>query len=638
MSVRPDGRVFEALALAEYESAWGAPTNSTKRIVATLSDNSSRPIDWVMLALAAKRLGIPGPKVDGIAPADVPTAAFMLHLGVNVPDAVRFLLARRTGKGWRTTIESAWAILGLAAVLDRAGSDYLAGGRLAISVNGEAAREIVLPGRVDPSFDGRVSMPEPPGGWPERIVVRLTFEGRGTAFYTAALEGLVRGGEPASRGIAVTREYFEKDGDTFRPADGRLRVGRPVLVHLTVTATEPREYVMVSDPRPDGFEPVDRLVTEVKGSRRVAEGLSDSVDLSDGWQSRMEEFMRSVRGDRRRESEWAIALLREIIEQRRFKAGTRDEQLLLPAGASAASVEHRDDRTLFFLSALPAGTTHLYYMVRPEFAGDFRALPARAEPMYEPEVHGSGAESVLSVGTGCSAAALPLAPGVEGLLAVVGALRAADADELIAHVPSHPRVGDLLARVCDEAAFRAWLSIDSGPGVDAARRDVATRALCGGAPLPVLMEALSSERPLQRGLEGASAEADAVLAWAMEDRAMRLELLAQAQRLRGTARVDDLPFRPVTVARAAAALKPRDGVAWRLSQRVSLPAMPLRDLASRLERDLGLAVRTKREADLPAASGTVAEILDRMLAPAKLAWRVRDGAVEIGTLDELSPP
>jgi uncharacterized protein YfaS (alpha-2-macroglobulin family) len=676
-----DPRAYAMLALAEYESAWGLSTAATKRLAGSLADlrEPQLPLDEIMLALACERLGMKeeaarlAKRAEALPLNGVPHAALLLQLqaarGGEAGDVLRFLLAHRVGQGWRTTMESAYAILGLSAILDRpAAGGYAAPGRIVIEVNGEAARELTLPGRLDPAFDGRISVPEPPAGWGGKVVVRFTFEGRGTAFYTASLEAMLGGedGPPVKRGLEISREYFEGGEGGWKPVEGGIAAGKKVLVHLTIRSSEPREYVMVTDPRGDGFEPVDGNVDDYRSRTRVVEGLTDHVDLSEGWLARRVAFQREIRGDAARESAWARELLREIVEKRRFAPRVREENFSPPNAVPAASVEHRDDRTLFFLAELPAGTSHLYYMVRAELSGEVHVLPPQATPMYEPEIHGAGVEARLRVTdellVGAGVRTFPLAPGVSGLTRVLQALERIDADELIGLIPSSPRIGDLLARVLTEPALRTWLSADSETRaagsdlrerIEAARHDLATRRLCaealGSAPkewLPAIEEAMGSDRLAALVFKGAvagdAAAIDVALAWAVEDRAFRLELLEEAQRLRGTAQVEAAAFHPVTVADVLRALGPKAPggdalVRWRLSQRGSIPDLTLGDLAVRLERDLGLKLKLVASPDvsLLPASGRVSEILDRTLLPARLYTRIRDGVLWVGPLDEI---
>ncbi len=684
ISVPVDGRVCNALALAEHESAWGTPGIATRRLIARLSDRASalQSVEEAILALAAARVGMKeeserlAVQAERRPIGDVPTASFLLQLaairGGDPSAALRFVLGHRTGNGWCNTMESAFAILGLASVLESAApSDTMPPGRVTVEVDGALVRDLPLPGRVDPAFDGRILLPEPPGGWGEKVVVRLTLKGNGLAFYTIALEALIGGEDPppVQHGLTVAREYFEKDGDAWVPVEGWIRAGRPVLVHVSLDSDQPREYLMVTDPRPDGFEPFEWPLKNLKARRRVVESSSDRVDVSDGWQTRLDEFRRTVRGDGARESAWAVALLREIGEQRRFHAMTTREDLELAGGITPAAVEHRDDRSIFFLDSLPAGTTHIYYVVRPEASGRLHALPTQAAPMYEPEVFGSGAEARFDV---TDAASFPSgettrkpSPGIDGLPAVLATLDSVDADELIALLPSGPCIGDLLLRFSDERTIQAWLAADTaisaaGPDlrerIEAARADIATRRLCAAAlsslPAPkalvAIEAALASDRLFRRVFDGASAgdlsAIDTALLWASEDRGLRLDLLAAAQKIRGTALVPDTPLRSATLADILVALGSQaptgaDLVAWKLAQRGAFASDTLAEFAAWSEAALGLPMVITGERDrlyVAPASGRVSEIFDQVLGPLDCFYRIRDGAVRVGSLEQVA--
>ncbi|MEK7864074.1 MAG: hypothetical protein AAB295_12550, partial [Chloroflexota bacterium] len=394
------------------------------------------------------------------------------------------------------------------------------------------------------------------------------------------------------------------------------------------------------------------------------EGLTARVALAEGWAARHLALKRTVRGDRSRESAWALALLREVIEKRRFAPQVQENGLPATAPIAVASLEHRDDRTLFFLNALPQGTSHLYYTVRAEHPGRVHVLPPQATPMYEPEVHARGTESRLRVTdvalVGSTARSLEAPPGVEGLLGLIESLDRVDADEVIRLVPSRPRIGDLLASVAGESGLWAWLSADAatqaaggdlGERIEAARRDLSTRRLCAdalsAAPrewLPAIEEALGSNGLARRVFEGAATgeveRIDSALLWATEDRAFRLALLAHAQRLRGTARVDARAFAPVTVGDVVRALGPKAPsgdalVSWKLSQRGEFPAGTLAELAVRLQRDLDLKIVATRDLRHAAAAGRVSDLLDSVLSPAGLFYCVRDGIVLVGPLEDI---
>jgi uncharacterized protein YfaS (alpha-2-macroglobulin family) len=59
--------------------------------------------------------------------------------------------------------------------------------------------------------------------------------------------------------------------------------------------------------------------------------------------------------------------------------------------------ELRDDRTVLFLSYLPAGSYQYTYLIHCTTRGTYHTLPARAEQSYFPEVFGRGSGSYFTV-------------------------------------------------------------------------------------------------------------------------------------------------------------------------------------------------------------------------------------------------
>ena len=73
---------------------------------------------------------------------------------------------------------------------------------------------------------------------------------------------------------------------------------------------------------------------------------------------------------------------------------------VLPDGVDRpwnAHGEARDDRAVFFLDGLDSGETVIEYLIRPELAGAFTALPARVTGMYDPDLGGRSGEARLRV-------------------------------------------------------------------------------------------------------------------------------------------------------------------------------------------------------------------------------------------------
>jgi uncharacterized protein YfaS (alpha-2-macroglobulin family) len=675
-------RLFHLLAIAEYESAWDLKTESLRRLISSLSDRPERlnQADAVVLALAATRHGMTREAeflariAEKNAPSDVPTASFLLQLqaarGGDVAPSIRYLLSHRSGRGWSNTMESACAILGLAAALERPTPAMdAAPGRVVVAINGAPVQELTLRSGADASFDGRVTIPAPAGGWKDKAVVRLTFDGQGSAFYTASLEAMVAaaGRPPVSQGFKVTREYYERGDDGWRPLDGPIRAGRLVLVVLTIDAAANRPYVMITDPRADGFEPVEteRPLRDLKFT--VHDRLSDQVDLRDGWENRLEEFRRTVRGDAARETAWGLRLLREILEKRRFVPIVREQMVDLSGLIPPDRVEHRNDRSIFFVSSSVGFGDKIAYIARAELPGSFHALPPRVEAMYEPELRGSGLETSLEVADAqappSSRRSLDLAPGVAGLIDVLPHLGTIEVDDLLARVPAQPRIGALMSSVCGEPAMRAWLSTrraTAAAGSDlterlaAARIDLATRHLAVDA-LEVqtwswesaFRAALTDDdlaRHLLQGVDPGQLEsADNLLAWADEDRQFRLSMLQALQRMKSSARLQapGLPgpgFPRVLKLLGERAPQGEGLLRWKLRQRSAFLDATLAEMAERCGRDLELKIRLLSGGETPvqAGEGRVEDALEQTLRSTNRYFSIRGGEIVVGTLEELT--
>src|SRR5262249_39715944 len=156
----------------------------------------------------------------------------------------------------------------------------------------------------------------------------------------------------------------------------------------------------------------------------------------------------TARGNPERESAWAKALLREIIERKKFSRVSDAQSINFTPPADPAHVEHRDDRTIFFLNTLRSGFSGVWYFARAEHAGRLHALPPRVEAMYQPEIHASGTETRLEVADGTLVRVpgreLENAVGVDGLLVVLPHITLSDADSILTMIPSKPRIGELL--------------------------------------------------------------------------------------------------------------------------------------------------------------------------------------------------
>ncbi len=285
----------------------------------------------------------------------------LLHARPDHPLAkqiVAGLLQERRGGTWRTTQETAWALLAL--------GDY------------RRAQEKVVPdmtARVffgdtltaEQVFGGRSLLPQVAKTPAAEVLAAggsaLSFEvqGQGTLFYEARLR-YVRKTLPSDtldRGFFVEKRLrrvtFDELGDALsvvpRETLAKFHGSDLVLADVVVVTPKPRRFVVVDDPLPAGFEAIDmRLATSTRRPGTGFGGGSFNEDDEDG-----------------------------------------------DAYGAHYTKEVRDDRVLFFVDALPAGVYRYRYLARATSLGTFVVPPTRAEEMYAPEVFGRTGASSVSV-------------------------------------------------------------------------------------------------------------------------------------------------------------------------------------------------------------------------------------------------
>jgi uncharacterized protein YfaS (alpha-2-macroglobulin family) len=253
------------------------------------------------------------------------------------------LLADRRGGVWRSTQEAAWALLALDAFRraePSAPADFDARVFLGSSLLAEA------------SFHGASGPPSVALTLPIAELIKgsgqpLTFAitGTGELHYEARLRFARKAlpTEPQDGGFFVqkTMQVVRKAlgaGPSPGRAAGAFAPGDLVLCEVEVVTPSPRDYVVVDDPLPGGFEAVD-------------------IDLRKG-------------GDELRWLERSSALRREI----------------------------HDDRVLHFIDHLPAGLSRYRVLARATTPGTFVLPPTRVEEMYVPETFGATAARVVQIG------------------------------------------------------------------------------------------------------------------------------------------------------------------------------------------------------------------------------------------------
>jgi alpha-2-macroglobulin len=279
----------------------------------------------------------------------------------------RGLLAARRGGAWRNTQETAWSLLALDAYRkaeENAPPDFIAR---------------VFLGQAEiwsAPFRGR-SLEQPRTTLPAANVISaggasLAFDvdGKGRLFYEARLRYAkkVLPSKPLERGFflkktlrVVRPEGLEEALKTVPEASTSTFKGSDlILADLVVVTPSPREFVVIDDPLPAGFEAVDaRLATTGAGYN-----VDDAASRSDADDDEPSDDEVAV-GTAYRPSRF----LREI----------------------------RDDRVLFFIDHLPAGIFRYRYLARATTLGAFVVPPTKAEEMYSPEVFGRTAAQTIQV-------------------------------------------------------------------------------------------------------------------------------------------------------------------------------------------------------------------------------------------------
>ena len=266
-----------------------------------------------------------------------------------VAEAARHLASARTGSQWRSTRESAAAVLALVEYMIQAGDDVSAERKVVVSVNGRETSRLTLGGAAGGSASEAASTPtstsiviDPNLIVPGRNQISLRAEG-GALLYSAKADWYVprdhieAGGDCA----VITREYFRIDRNApapkgqkyfVTPIDGEVGVREEVLVRVSVRALTDLEYMAFEDPVPSGFE--------------ISEEPVDAYSWY-YWYDRS---------------------------------------------------EARDSKMVVFATRIPAGRTQTFeYVLVPERPGSYRVMPTQAWSMYYPGLRARGNSSSIKV-------------------------------------------------------------------------------------------------------------------------------------------------------------------------------------------------------------------------------------------------
>ena len=260
-----------------------------------------------------------------------------------LPRAARWLVShRRFGHHWLSTRETAFAVLGLMDYL-KASRELEANYSLEVYVNGQQVLQKQMTGSDSEAFTLRRGG----GEVGQSNEVRVVKRGPGVLYLATSLVHHTNDEQTAEQGVPqlkVRREYLRLKvvdrgdqglGWETEPLAGEVRSGDIIVSRLRLEG-EAAEYLMVEDPIPAGCEQVG----EVSGINLD----HDQKDWSDWYSAR----------------------------------------------------EFRDNRAVLFLDRFD-GSAQFQYAMRVQVPGQFRAAPARAERMYEPDVRANSATAGLTI-------------------------------------------------------------------------------------------------------------------------------------------------------------------------------------------------------------------------------------------------
>ncbi|MEX2190381.1 MAG: MG2 domain-containing protein, partial [Bacteroidota bacterium] len=258
-----------------------------------------------------------------------------------IPKMVRWLVDQQKIGRWRTTQENLYVVDALATyirVYEKDEPSFTAEVRLA----GGSLMTEVFRGRSFETKQKSLALSELVQG--AEYPIDITKNGPGRLYYTIRMNYYPKGESKAKEeGYSITKRIEPVEGELA--TDGSFAAGSVARVTLTVSTNQERNFVVVDDPVPAGFEIIN---TSFLTSGRNLEEV----------------------GEAGREWWWYNPF--------------RHRELY-------------DERALFFADYLPANVYTLSYLVRATSYGTFSMPSTRIEGMYEPEVFGQTSSTRVGI-------------------------------------------------------------------------------------------------------------------------------------------------------------------------------------------------------------------------------------------------
>jgi hypothetical protein len=262
---------------------------------------------------------------------------------------VRWLMTVRKNGRWNDTQENAWALAALVDFYRKYESeapDFI--GR--VTLGSETIATEPFKGRSTEAKSKQWTMPQllAKGTARQQLPLVFTRDGVGTLYYMLRLRyaANVVHHQPLDQGFAIERTYALQD----QPASTTFKAGDLINVTLRIRNTKERRFVAITDPLPAGTEAVEA---------------------------------------------WFATTATALVEAQQQQNQAASWAWWLRSGFD--HVERHDDRVNLFATRMNEGEHVFTYLVRATTAGTFIAAPTHAEEMYEPEVFGRTATTVVEV-------------------------------------------------------------------------------------------------------------------------------------------------------------------------------------------------------------------------------------------------
>jgi alpha-2-macroglobulin len=191
--------------------------------------------------------------------------------------------------------------------------------------------------------------------------LKMYKSGTGNVYYTSSLKYYLPSSEvkETDQGFALVRDIFDVNGNKI--TDGKFKEGEEYVIKITVVTSKNRNFVVVEDQLPAGFESLN-------------ESLANQTSLSA-----------------------KIAAVKTYEESGNNYGYHYSDQYDYYNSYAFSHKEYRDDRTAIFAENLYDGLYEISYRVRTTLPGTFVYPPTQAYEMYTPDVFGHTSGDMIEI-------------------------------------------------------------------------------------------------------------------------------------------------------------------------------------------------------------------------------------------------